>query len=136
MKHCYKCGEWKYESEFYKNRSKPSGLSDACKNCAKKTTKNWYWEDIDRSKLSNKKASLKRNYDLSLEDYNIMFNEHDNVCAICGGTNKSGRPLCIDHDHETGKIRGLLCINCNKNLGVLENEFFVSKALNYLRGVK
>lgn len=61
-------------------------------------------------------------------------------CAICGKTNKYGpkgkRILCLDHDHDTGLFRGILCNGCNTALGQFRDDpNLVEKALNYLRGI-
>ena len=64
-----------------------------------------------------------------------MFKEQNGVCAICGSPEVSDRNsnLCVDHDHETGKIRGLLCNKCNRGLGYfLDNPKILKNALKYL----
>ena len=66
--------------------------------------------------------SLKRNYNITLEEYDRLLDEQDGVCAICGGINSNGRRLSVDHDHDTGKIRGLLCGNCNVGIGHLQDD--------------
>lgn len=79
----------------------------------------------DRNKLyyQNNKAKernrqLERLYGITLEDYKIMFNKQDGCCAICKRHQVEViKTLCVDHDHATGKIRKLLCHDCNKGLG-------------------
>lgn len=67
--------------------------------------------------------SMMRKYGIDLEQYNIMLEEQDGVCAICGNPETAisrwGTPLslAVDHCHETGRVRGLLCRNCNVTLG-------------------
>jgi hypothetical protein len=69
---------------------------------------------------------IKSKYNITEEDYQKMFNEQNGVCKICGnhpsphGKNKTSVVLHIDHDHTTGKIRGLLCSRCNGALGWYE----------------
>jgi hypothetical protein len=77
-----------------------------------------------------RRSALKREYGLSIEDYNNMLANQDGKCAICGGT--EWRRLSVDHCHTSLKIRGLLCSPCNKALGVLEPH--LSKAINYIKG--
>jgi hypothetical protein len=74
---------------------------------------------------------LSRTYGLSLEEYDVMAAEQDNRCAICN-TETKGR-LCVDHCHATGKVRGLLCVNCNIAIGAFRDSTInVAEALNYL----
>ena len=56
---------------------------------------------------------------MTLEDYERMFDAQGGVCAICGKPRPEERTLHVDHDHETGEIRGLLCFSCNNALGRL-----------------
>jgi len=51
-----------------------------------------------------------------------MLAEQDNGCAVCGGVNSSGRRLAVDHDHETGRVRALLCHGCNVALGLVAED--------------
>lgn len=78
---------------------------------------------------------LKSKYGITLEDYDEMLEAQDNACAICGKTpEENGRRLHIDHDHETGEVRGLLCHSCNMLLGfAYDNIDILLNAINYLR---
>lgn len=78
-----------------------------------------------------KEYQLKRNYGLSLEDFEGMLLKQDNKCAICS-SNLSTRPH-IDHSHSTGKVRAILCQSCNVGLGHFkDNEEFLYSAIQYL----
>ena len=71
-------------------------------------------------------------YGLSREKYFEILNEQGGLCAICGEDN-GARPLFVDHDHETMKVRGLLCNRCNSLIGVLEvRREITDRALDYL----
>jgi hypothetical protein len=71
-------------------------------------------------KKHNRRKTLGR-HNLTVEDYQQMFSEQGGLCAICG--NPPGeRALCVDHDHVTGKVRGLLCDACNRALGVFQDD--------------
>lgn len=59
-------------------------------------------------------------YGITFTEYSKMLKNQGNVCKICGGINPGGNRLAIDHDHKTGKIRGLLCIKCNIKIGWYE----------------
>lgn len=64
------------------------------------------------------KSQLKRNYDMTLDEYNTILASQDSRCAICGMlSEENDRRLAIDHDHKTGRVRGLLCTRCNMGLG-------------------
>ena len=71
-----------------------------------------------------------RSHGLSLQDYRAMFERQGKVCGIC---KTPGKPLCVDHCHATGKVRGLLCRDCNLGLGnYKDNPVFTRAATAYL----
>jgi hypothetical protein len=75
---------------------------------------------------------IKRNYGLSPEQFFVLERNQKGLCAICKSKPKK---LCIDHDHITGKVRGLLCNPCNQGLGHLrDNITNLISAINYLKG--
>lgn len=84
--------------------------------------------------IHRKNGQLKRNYGITIEDFNKMFDEQLGHCAICGKhQTELGQSLCVDHNHDTGKVRGLLCINCNAGLGNFKDDSeLVFRALEYL----
>lgn len=61
------------------------------------------------------------NYGIDLEGYQDLLDSQGGQCAICG-TPPAGQPLQVDHDHDTGEVRGLLCRNCNLGLGHFQDE--------------
>ncbi len=65
---------------------------------------------------------MRYRYGLTPEQYQFLLSSQDGVCATCGSINKDGRRLAVDHDHETGEIRGLLCHNCNVILGLVNDR--------------
>lgn len=83
---------------------------------------------------------LKRTYGITSQDYQRMHKEQGGKCAICGGegflmnTERHKVKLVVDHDHSTGEVRGLLCHNCNRALGLLhENIKSMEAAIRYLK---
>ena len=77
-----------------------------------------YLEDIKQlTKGIGRNYRLKRNYGITQEDYEKKMKEQNGICAICDGASKS---LVVDHNHKTGRVRGLLCTRCNLMLGYLE----------------
>jgi len=80
----------------------------------------------------NRESYLKRKYNISNEIYQKLLNKQEGLCAICRGNN-NGKILVVDHDHSSGKARGLLCTKCNVIVGILEvDKFATTKALDYL----
>lgn len=76
----------------------------------------------------------RKNYGISLEDYEIILVKQGGVCGICFCKDKNKR-LAVDHCHKTGKIRGLLCNKCNIGIGYFDDNIEnLIKAANYLRG--
>ena len=72
-------------------------------------------------------------YNLSIEDYINMVNKQEGKCLICNQLPKEGKILVVDHNHTTGKIRGLLCHHCNLGIGFLgDDKEGILKALKYL----
>lgn len=152
---CTKCGKEKPISEFAKDKRSGDGYTYWCKECRNEHNRKYLKENPEKAKEHNDKwkerrkeyykrpenaiklrnSHLKRNFNITVEEYNQMFKEQNGVCAICGSPEVSDRNfnLCIDHDHETGKIRGLLCNKCNRGLGYfLDNPKILENALKYL----
>jgi len=80
----------------------------------------------------NNPNKYKRNHNIDNNQYLLMFENQNGKCAICG--NISNSVLCIDHNHETGKIRALLCSNCNVGLGMFHDDIVLfKKAISYIK---
>jgi hypothetical protein len=100
-------------------------------------------ENTRRWRLANpgqyRNAALSRLYGIGLPEYEAMLAAQGGVCAICGQPETARargggpRPLSVDHDHETGKVRGLLCLRCNRDLAVVEDGVRLDRAMAYLR---
>ena len=87
----------------------------------------------DRILLRERGSRLKREYGISLQEYDRLCELQNNVCAICL-KRKGEEMLIVDHNHKTGKVRGLLCSDCNKGLGFFrDNSELLEKARVYLR---
>ncbi len=92
------------------------------------------------SRISNRKSALKKYFNLSLEQYNVMLENQDGKCAICNKeenilhhSTKIPGSLCVDHDHKDGKTRGLLCSMCNFGIGYFkDSKQLLIKAIKYL----
>ena len=102
---------------------------------AKQQVRNWNKNNPDKKKAQAKNSILKTNYGITLEDYNIMLFQQDGCCAICETHHTElKRKLAVDHNHITGEVRGLLCVNCNLAIGNLKDDItLLKKAIKYLK---
>lgn len=147
LRRCKDCGEEKPATAFSKLKG---GLRPYCKPCAAARLRDWREKNKDhvaeytreyhsRPEYKEKhrernrqryqrdpdvfrRTRLIREFGITLEQYQLMFAEQDGKCAICRKPCKSGRQLAVDHCHDTGKVRGLLCMNCNRAIGWLEDD--------------
>lgn len=88
---------------------------------------------------NQRSKDLMRKYGITQEVYDEMFAKQKGLCAIClGGPTDIGKKndrLSVDHDHKTGKVRGLLCNDCNVSLGKFKDDISILKrAIKYLNG--
>jgi hypothetical protein len=107
----------------------------------RKGSSNWY-----KNNPNKVKEQRLRKYGLSLDEYNKLRKEQNYSCAVCGKHETEvvqGRALTtdhalhVDHCHETKKVRGLLCTNCNTLLGKChDNSQILKKAVDYLNRTK
>ena len=162
-KECSKCEVVKSANCFDRDKSKSDGRYSSCKACNKEAQKSYSRDpqnmgrkkqyDVEYRKrpevrkrkkaksylLKERNWSLIRNYGITLAKYNQMLSKQGGVCAICRKPEIKANQykiccLAVDHDHETGKVRGLLCCRCNLKLGILTDTKFVAKANKYLAG--
>jgi len=131
-KRCSKCHQVKPHSEFAKTKDKASGMISHCKTCVNSKNKK-LWEEG-----SVRDAVYRRKYGISLKQYEFLFEEQAGLCKICGTDDprghgsKNGR-FFVDHCHDTGKVRGLLCHHCNIGIGAFRDDTVkLSKAIQYL----
>ena len=106
-------------------------------------SKKWRAEHLEECRADGKKYRaehqkekrayrLMHEYGMTIEEYDNLFTAQNGVCAICGLPQSSKR-LFVDHSHETGKLRGLLCRRCNIVLGIMEDSTqLLIKAVDYL----
>ena len=113
---CTHCKIDKPEKDYYirKNRPNGKGRLSECKECMKSRVMNRYNKDPD---LVNDKRAAKL-YGITLEQVQEMREQSGGVCGICNREGKHHhKRLVIDHDHKTGKVRGLICSSCNSMIG-------------------
>ena len=146
MKKCFKCNHIKPLAEFYKHNEMTDGHLGKCKWCTKRDSKTWHQSNPERSKelrakerYNNRdkyhKSTLKLKYGITPDIYAQMLLDQNDCCAICNKHKDSmDTRMYVDHNHETGAIRGLLCRKCNAGIGMLNDNFdLVLKAAKYLR---
>ena len=110
-KYCPACNYIKPLSEFSNRAKAHDGKQGKCKSC---------FRIYQRA----------RNYGLSEEHFRVLLESQNYECAICG---KPDRSLVVDHNHTTGKVRGLLCNSCNTGIGLLQDSVEVlRRAEGYL----
>ena len=109
------------------------------KNPEKKALQNREYKAANRESIAKRMTSwrLKREYNLSPEQLAAWLERIGNTCEICGkafGDRKCDKP-CIDHDHVTGCVRGIICDSCNRTLGVFgDDPAILRRAIEYLEG--
>jgi hypothetical protein len=116
VKVCPVCSTEKSVEEFKLNTS---GVPGWCKPCT--TEKMRGYQAARRSENKERLADWNRKtrYNLTPEEYTYMVIEQGGKCAICKDVSDG---LCVDHDHNTGEVRGLLCRKCNTGIGMLQDN--------------
>ncbi|MDP3987306.1 MAG: endonuclease VII domain-containing protein [Nanoarchaeota archaeon] len=134
VKRCYVCEETKSIKCFRRKKQKKDGLNGECEICDRKRIRKMEKEDKNGStKKRRRKKNLKR-YGLTVESFEQLKSEQKNKCKICRIETEK---LVVDHCHKTGKIRGLLCSNCNIGIGNLKDDTeTLQNAINYLNECK
>jgi hypothetical protein len=109
LKRCPDCGEWKPEDEFPRNKNYRDGRHPYCKPCHNARGK----ESKQRLYGGSRHYHLKQRYGIGADEFDRRVAQQGGVCAICGKV----EPEHVDHSHDTGEVRGILCFNCNGGLG-------------------
>jgi hypothetical protein len=131
-KYCKRCEKTLPVKSFGINQTRPDGLEHWCKACRNTRYKGRY---ADRSKAS----SWFKSFGITPAQYHALFEKQAGVCAICGKPETKTVKgtlayLSVDHDHETGAIRGLLCDKCNGGIGHFNDDIaLLERAVAYLR---
>ncbi|MEV0321237.1 endonuclease VII domain-containing protein [Streptomyces sp. NPDC050658] len=115
-KHCRGCGEVKPHADWHRKNSAADGLASRCKAC---------------KAAAGPEGHLRRKYGTSVAERDELIASQMGVCCIC----LAAPAVHVDHCHETGKVRGVLCFNCNSGLGLLkEDTDAMHRAAAYLEG--
>jgi len=161
MKTCTKCGLEKPLTDFYRASGTRDGLRGDCKayfaarakaryplvrdeNIAR--AQKWREENLERFRANQRRARstpggkerqraghLKRKYGITVEHYDELLAQQGGGCAICGREPRPDSSLHLDHDHESGQLRGILCFRCNNALGDFDDDLgLLRAAIRYL----
>lgn len=124
---CWECGQSKPLSEFSRNATKKLGVENHCKICRRAYMSKWSKQAYTTAK--GRKANLRYNYGITPTEYRALFEAQQGKCAICGrpetsidDRTKQVKYLHVDHCHTTGKVRSLLCAECNAALGQMHDD--------------
>ena len=138
MKWCTRCGQYKPKnSDFTHSTQSKDGLLSVCKKCHKERKKenplHKVWEHATR---------IKKTYGITLIQFDELLKKQNGNCALCkkpldiimGSNKRKARKPAIDHNHKTGKIRGLLHGKCNSGLGLFDEDIEkLQHAVEYLK---
>ena len=119
LRKCYTCKEYKDLESFHKKPKEPLGRSYQCSLC---------------KKIEN----YRRRYNITIDDYNTLFNQQGGRCKICTKHQSDLKSiLVVDHDHKEGHVRGLLCARCNQAIGLIDEDVSILEgAIIYLKGLR
>lgn len=131
MKTCPRCRETKpLTLEFFGTRGEGKPLQSYCRNCM---------NTLRKSPEAYRRSNLRRNFGITPEQFDERLAQQGGVCAICGLVkhtyDKNGKPrsMHVDHDHQSGRIRGILCHDCNTGIGKLGDSVeLLRSAVEYL----
>ena len=154
IKICARCEAEKPISEFHKKKGTHDGFDYYCKECKKilgreeyqrnkatykkyakknkekRRKRNKAWRDKNPDKM--KFYRIKTKYGIGVDEYRKLLSEQDNCCCICGVDFSAAKPV-VDHCHESGSIRGILCARCNVGIGMFRESIdSLSNAIIYL----
>ncbi len=132
MKRCNVCKETKELTEFHKNKTTPDGAAKRCKECSSRLSREYHEANKEKRRFDRYRTK----YGVEREHYELMHNRAEGRCELCGTAEEDlpKKQLCIDHNHETNEVRGLLCVNCNAGLGGLGDSVErLEKAITYLK---
>jgi len=147
QKLCNHCNSMLPASSFNRNKTLPDGLQSYCRDCHKaynaaryqKNRQSPEWKEKDRQRLKDwfkkngRASNLRLKYGVTEQQFALASAAVGNACEICGQQCETHKKLSVDHDHDTGLVRGLLCNRCNTGLGKFKDSIeLLSAAVEYL----
>jgi hypothetical protein len=142
-KHCNCCGLTLPAEDFYKDTTSSDGRYSVCKECKDFSVQQWRSDNREEYNRGRREYNMQpenykrlrlQRYGITPADFDKMLAEQQGKCKLCfkiPDTDK--RPLCVDHNHVTGKVRGLLCYGCNRLMVLIDNEELLKRALAYTK---
>ena len=132
-KSCSKCEQEKALDQFSRNRTRKSGLEYECKACRYERSSAWARANPEKNRKgahdshvrhpdTKRSYNLQMRYNINLVHFDQRLESQGGVCALCGRPPTSGKPFVVDHNHQTGQIRGLIHRQCNIALGALGDD--------------
>jgi hypothetical protein len=124
---CRVCLKKKPAEAFALDAYSKTGRQSRCKECRSR--------HYQKNKKAARDYAYRARYGLTVDEYEALVAKQHGLCALCHKPSNGKRwagVLHVDHDHATGKVRGLLCQRCNTALGYFEDEHLVDRALIYL----
>lgn len=143
-KACSACRVVKPLNEFHRLIRARDGRQGYCKECAAAAIAYWRRRNPEMARAADRRANEKRGasvreymllttYGITLADYDHLLDMQGGVCAICAGPPQQAGNYHVDHDHDSGFVRGLLCMSCNRGIGYLRDDpALIQRALEYL----
>lgn len=142
MKTCSVCSKSLPASSYWKRNKSPDGLCVQCKDCmrSRRAERDWQVEKArqmeihgpDRFYEMRRETILKHRYGMTYEDLREMEESQGNKCLSC---QSSPKKLHVDHCHDTGRVRGLLCGPCNRALGLMKEDVdSIIRLAEYIEG--
>ena len=129
-KTCAECGVSKPIDEYYQTRERVDGTRgrrNKCKQCVVKKTNDYYFKKREYYTERGYWNRIRREHGITKEDYEALLEAQGYQCPICGTNDPKGRKGSlvrwhVDHCHNTGKGRGLLCMPCNVGMGSFKDD--------------
>ena len=139
MKTCARCKQTLPLDAFHLHRREAGGRQSYCIPCRATYHKEWYYRNVEKQRANGREAyrrnpnaqrnaTLRAKFGITVDDYDRLLEGQGGVCALCHrpeiALHQNGRVrrLAVDHDHVTGKVRGLLCYACNVRVGYFEKR--------------
>lgn len=134
---CTRCHKDKEPKDFYayseSDPHKTGKLHATCKRCQHDARAAHRKANPAMASANARRCKIKRLFGITPEQYDEMLTRQGGTCAICHRESPDGRRLHIDHDHDTKRVRGLLCHDCNRGLGMFKDDIArFQRAIAYL----